>query len=244
MTSFEQAFIDTERAASGAVTASAALLKVAKELEKAAQEGDIARIRRACERLGVASQAVRQQVVNAQSAWPMTPDDEEKALDQVFDDELIEAAREQGISIRRQDDRLVVFPSLLRVLPSRRAVEIDRKAVTAIRPSRLVRLLKANSDKKPRSSPERFIEVLPRRLHRHRPWAGGCDLRRLSRRPNAYAGRSKGVHSGRLRARPLLSRPKRQNGNEVRRAYVTSRSDRNQSGAKVFSFVAPDAVKL
>jgi hypothetical protein len=64
------------------------------------------------------------------------------------------------VRIRRQDDRLVSFPSILRVLPGRRAIEIDRKVVTAIRPSRLVALLKAHAERKPSSSPDRFLEVL------------------------------------------------------------------------------------
>jgi hypothetical protein len=160
MTSFEQAFADTERAADGVVSASSALLKTAKDLVKAARDGDIPKIRRTTERLGVAVQAVRQEVGNAQSAWPITPDEEEKALSESFSDELIEAANRQGLRVRRQDDRLVAYPSLLRVLPGRRAVEIDKKAVTAIRPSRLVAQLKANAEKKPSSVPERFIEVL------------------------------------------------------------------------------------
>lgn len=160
MTTFEEAFEAAERAASAVVSSTTALLREARGMAKAAREGDISKMRRSSERLGTMSQAVRQEVANAQAAWPLSPDEEEKLLAEAFPEELIESGRRQGLAIRRQDESIVASPSLIRLLPGRRAVAIDKKAVTGIRPSRLVQLLKANAAKKPRSAPERFLEVL------------------------------------------------------------------------------------
>lgn len=160
MDSFEQACVDTKRLAEGAVTASTKVVQAAKELVKAADDGDVAKIARATEKLGSASAAAREHIANAQQAWPLTPDEEERLLSETFEDELIAAGAEAGLPIRRHEQRLIVFPSVVRVLPSQRAVKIDRKRVTAIRPSKLVQVLHAAAAKKPKLAPERFIETL------------------------------------------------------------------------------------
>ena len=160
MSSFEQACGDAKRLADGAVQASTKLLSAAKELSKAADEGDIAKIRRATEKLATTANVARQEVANAEAAWRLTPDEEESLLRDHFEEELIQTGQREGLTIRRHEQRLIAFPSVLRVLPERRAVEIDRKKTTAIRPGRLVHQLKASAAKKPKLSPERFIETL------------------------------------------------------------------------------------
>lgn len=160
MSSYEQACSDAKRLADAAVQASTKLVQAARALAKAADEGDVAKIRRATEKLATTAAAARQEVANAEAAWPMTPEQEEELLRRQFEDELIEAARREGLSIRRHEQRLLAFPSVLRVLPERRAVQIDRTRTTAIRPGRLVQQLKLASTKRPKLAPERFIETL------------------------------------------------------------------------------------
>src|SRR6266567_3566014 len=157
---FEQACADTERAAAAAAKAAAGLAAAAKQLVKAAQSGDIAKIRKTSESLKLAEQAARQESRNAEQAWPLTPAEEEELLNERYEDELIEAARSRGLKIHRQDDRLVSFPSLLKVLPEIRAVQVDRDKVTALRPKHLVAVLEKNQLKKPHSRPEQFLETL------------------------------------------------------------------------------------
>ncbi len=77
-----------------------------------------------------------------------------------YERELLAAGNERGLKISRQDDRLVIYPSILRLLPEARAVQVDRTRVTGLRPSRLVAHLQANQSKKPRFKPERFLESL------------------------------------------------------------------------------------
>lgn len=157
---FERGFLDVERAATAAEQASKGLLTVARQMHKAALEGDIAKMRRASERLQAALEVARQEVANARSAWPYSPEAEEAYLRDGYEQELLDAGKAEGLRIDCQDGRLVSFPSVVRILHAERAVRVDRKKVSAIRPSRLVSMLKANQTKKPRFAPERFLETL------------------------------------------------------------------------------------
>lgn len=160
MNTFEQGFADVERAAAAAAKASGVLVTLAKQIQKAAQDGDIAKIRKASERLTAALDAARQEGANTRSAWPFTPEAEEAYFREDYEQELLNEAGTEGLQIRRQDERLVVYPSVLRILPAERAVSVDRNKVLTIRPSRLVAILKANQTKKPGLASERFLEAL------------------------------------------------------------------------------------
>ena len=162
MTTFERGFADTERAATAAAQAAGTVVTAAKQMQRAAIEGDIAKIRRASERLGAAVDAAREEVANAKVAWPFTQEAEEAFLRDEYERELLDVARTEGLRIHRQDQRLVAFPSVIRILPTERVVKIDRKIVPTIRPSKLVALLKANQTKKPKFASERFLEALYR----------------------------------------------------------------------------------
>jgi len=160
LSTFERGFADAERAAIAAANAASSVVKVAKQLQKAAADGDIAKLRKAADRLDAAMDLTRQEAANARSAWPYSTDEEEAYLRDRFEAELLETARTEGLRIDRHDERLISFPSVVRILPSERALRIDRTRVTAIRPTKLVALLKANRDKKPKFKSEQFLEVL------------------------------------------------------------------------------------
>lgn len=162
MTTFEEGFVVVERAAIAATKASGALVTAAKQMQKAALDGDITKIRKASERLAVAIDTARQEVANARSAWPFTPETEESYLRDEYERELLDMAEKEELQIRRLDERLVVYPSVIRILPAERAVKIDRNRVPTIRPSKLVAILKANQTKKPKFASERFLEALYR----------------------------------------------------------------------------------
>lgn len=165
MSSFEQAFADTERAAAAAVKAASNLLSVAKQMQKAAQAGNISGLtglRRTAERLENASAITRQEISNVTSAWPFSQEAEEEYLKQSFQDELLAVAEEEQLKMTRRDDRLICFPSIIRVLPSERAVRIDRKKVSNIRPTKLVSVLKDNQQRPNKFRSEAFLEALYR----------------------------------------------------------------------------------
>jgi len=159
-TTFERGFADAERSATAVARAGSAIVAAAKQMQKAAQEGDINKLRKANERLAIAIDAAGQDAANAKTAWPFSEVQEREYLEDSYESELLEDAARVGLSIYSRDARLVAFPSILQILPSELSVRIDRKRITALRPSYLVQTLLANQTKRPRYPSERFVEAL------------------------------------------------------------------------------------
>src|SRR3972149_4630195 len=86
-TTFERAFADAERSAAAAPRAGSAVAAAARVMQKAAQEGDIARLRRAADRLASATDAARQDVANAKTAWPFSEPEEKDYLADSYEQE-------------------------------------------------------------------------------------------------------------------------------------------------------------
>ena len=160
MDSFEQAFSDTERAAASTQKSAAALARRAKRLENAAKQGSIAVIKRELGALNSDLDVLRQEVANAVKTWPFQDEEEEQYLSEQYAAELRQAAEALGLAIHERDGQLISHPSIVRVLPRDRAVRIDRKQTSNIRPSHLVDLLLANQKKPARYPSARFLEAL------------------------------------------------------------------------------------
>ncbi len=158
--SFEQAFADAERSAAAAVKAGSLIASSAKQMQRAAQEGDIAKLRRTAEKLAIVSDAARQDVANAKTAWRFSEAEERDYLANGYQTELSEEALRAGLKIYARDARLLAYPSILRIVPSDLSVKVDKKRVSALRPTHLVRALLANQKKKARQPAERFLECL------------------------------------------------------------------------------------
>ena len=77
-----------------------------------------------------------------------------------YADELRGVAAEQGVSVFERDGRLFASPSIVRVIPIDRAVRIDKKKVSTIRPSHLADLLLENQKRPVRSQSGPFLESL------------------------------------------------------------------------------------
>lgn len=158
---FESGFADAERAAVAAGKVIGLLAGAMKQLHRATSDGDIYKMRKSSDRLVTILESTRQEVLNARSAWPFSPEAEEQYLRESYAAEVIEHAKSESLQIQQRDEGLVVFPSILRILPSERAVKINRKKVPAVRPSAIVKKLKAAQSRKPKA-PELVLEVLHR----------------------------------------------------------------------------------
>jgi len=157
---FEQQFADLERAAGESMRSATALVSTAKQLQKAAIDGDLGRLKKLLEKLTTTADALRQEVSNTKEAWPLSPEEEERYLREEYRLELLTTAQSLSLQMYEQDQQLVAFPAIVRILPGERAVRVDKRKVATIRPSKLVSMLKANQSKKPTFSPERFLESL------------------------------------------------------------------------------------
>ena len=159
-TSFEQACHDTETAAASTLKSATELAKLARALQKAAKEGNIGAIKRGASRLDGALDTLRQEVANAVATWPFEDGGETEYLKEHYAVELRSVAEKNGLAIYERDDRLIAYPSIVRIFPGDHAIGIDKKKVSTLRPSYLTEILVNNQKKQPRFGSEAFLESL------------------------------------------------------------------------------------
>lgn len=80
MSTFEEGFAAAESAADSVLKALGDVSTLAKQMRKAAQDGNIAAVRRSSEQLQEGLNVIRQEVGNAGGAWPFTPENEREYL--------------------------------------------------------------------------------------------------------------------------------------------------------------------
>lgn len=160
MVTFEEIFSNVETGAEGTKKAATSLAKNANQLRKAAQEGNIAGIKKASERLGQSFDALQQVVATASSAWSLTETEASNYIAENYADELCRQAKELGFDIFERDGVLISYPSTIRLLSAEQALRIDRKKIPNIRPSKLARTLLANKEKGATFKPTVFLEAL------------------------------------------------------------------------------------
>ena len=160
MTSFEEGFATAERSADSVLTALNEAAAIARQLRKASQDGNIAAIRRLNQRLGPVTNAINQAVSNATTAWPFTEEEERQYLEQSYSGELQGEAEKRGVQVFERDGRLIAHPMVMRVLPGERAVRIDRRQTSTIRPSKLLADLEKLQRSPARFRPQPFLESL------------------------------------------------------------------------------------
>ena len=73
--------------------------------------------------------------------WAWVDEKERRYFETRFVAEFRAAADEKGLKLHERDGLLMCYPSILRVLAGDRAVRVDRKKVSTVRPSWLVELL-------------------------------------------------------------------------------------------------------
>ena len=160
MGQFENEFINTDGATVSTLRAINNLALLIKQMQKAGQQGNIAALKKSIERLKETIGIVQTEVQNAGNSWIMTEDEEESYLSNDYSTELQEIGNQHGLQIFERDGAVVSYPSKLVVLPKEKAVRLDGKKVSTIRPSYLVKLLLANQQKKIRSNSAQFLESL------------------------------------------------------------------------------------
>jgi hypothetical protein len=176
--SLEEALARTESDADASLKAASTVASSLKRLRAAARSGDLREIRRGLDVAGQAVAALEQQLANTVEGWDF--DEEEYLSSGAYLEELVETAQRQGLSLYRQDEQVYSYPSLLRVLPSERAVSIDRVREKRLRPTVLVAHLKDIQGRRPRFKSEAFLESIYRvyeRIVAHRGKRDGTVVR-------------------------------------------------------------------
>ena len=154
----EAALATAERQAEAALKAVAATTAQLRKARAAAKGGQVRDLRRA---LAMAEALVTDAAQNVQAMGEEFDLDEQEYLSSGdYTKELLAAAERVGLAMFEEDDRLMCYPSLVRVLAADGSVEIDKVRERRIRPSMLVGLLAAAQQRAPRFKPEAFLDSL------------------------------------------------------------------------------------
>jgi hypothetical protein len=156
----EAALARTESDADAAGRAATAVAREIKRARTAAAHGSIRDLQKALFAADQLAEALRESVRTLRSGWSF---DERAHLESgAYAAELLAAAGERGVRLFEQDERILSYPSVVRVLSAEAALEIDRKRERRIRPSVVVEQLKALQQSQPRFKAEAFLESLAR----------------------------------------------------------------------------------
>ena len=154
----EQALEDIERAADGVVRAAAAALSEAKRVKADAASGQLRALRQSLDSSARLADVAASASGDLQKRW--TFDEQEYFTSGAYTAEVLAIAAEQGLSAFESDDRILSYPAIVSLSVSDTSVLIDKRKDRRVRPSVLVRSLKALQAKPPKFKPEAYLEAL------------------------------------------------------------------------------------
>ena len=159
----ESALVETEQQLDAALRAAAALTRELKKARAAAATGSLRDLRRSLTTTDTLAEQATAATTAATSSF--TLDETAHLASGAFATEVLALAAEREVVMVESDDRLLCYPSLIRVVAGDAAVEIDRKREKRLRPSLLVARLAAAQSRPPRFRPEPFLESLASGYH-------------------------------------------------------------------------------
>jgi hypothetical protein len=155
---FEVALAAVEAQAEATLKMAASVTRELKKAKAAAASGQARDLRRSLE----AAEALGDQLAVAASALRAGYDfDEAEYLASgAYTKELLATAGPVGLAMFEEDERILCYPSLVRILPGDLAIEVDKRRDRRLRPTLVIRLLQAAQARGPRFKPEPFLESL------------------------------------------------------------------------------------
>lgn len=154
----EAALVAAEEAIAEAQRDAAAATRELKRARAAAATGQVRDLRRSLAAAADAAQALAKSADAAQQAYDL--DETAHLSSGGYARELLAAAAAAGVVMVEEDDRLLCYPSVVRVVPADAALEVDRKRDRRLRPSVVVRTLAAARDRPPKGKPVALLESL------------------------------------------------------------------------------------
>ena len=143
------------QAATRSAAAAAAELKRART---AAASGQVRDLRRALAAAGERAEELQQAVTRARTSYNV--DEADLLGSGAYAKELMATATDAGVAMFEDDDRLLCYPSIVRLLPGDLALEIDKRRVRGLRPSVVVAQLERAQNAGPRFRPDPFLVSL------------------------------------------------------------------------------------
>ncbi len=157
-TSFESVLSQAHGSTEAALKSAGNLTRELRKAKVAAASGQVRELRRALDvALGQAGELL---AAVQQSRTGFDFDETAYLASGEYAKELLAMAAEQGVDMYEEDERLLSYPSIVRVIPGDSAVEIDRQRERRLRPSVLLGLLAAKQQRPPKFHAEQFLESL------------------------------------------------------------------------------------
>ena len=157
----EDALARAEDEAGASLRATAALVRELRRAQVGAREGQARELRRGVAAARQQWEVLGERLEGLESAYDV--DETEHLASGAFVAEVLAEAQRTGVVISPDPDapdRLLSYPSVVRVLPGEAAVEIDKRRERRLRPSLLVARLGRNQQRPPRFRAEAFVEAL------------------------------------------------------------------------------------
>jgi hypothetical protein len=155
---FEAALAATERGVDAALRSAGAATRELRKALAGAKSGQVRDLRRALAAAEAAAAALAEEARAVRAGFEF--DEQSYLADGRYAKELLAAAAASGVTVFEEDERLLCYPSLVKVIAGDAAVEIDKKRERRLRPSVLVRLLGERQGRAPRFKPEAFVDGL------------------------------------------------------------------------------------
>lgn len=154
----ESALTGAERRLEAAGKALAVLTRELRRSRAAAATGQVKDLRRGLASAATLAEDLVEQVRAVGAAYDV--DETELLASGAYAKELLAAAAAADVAMFEDDDRLLCYPSIVRVLPSDLALEIDRRRARGIRPSVVVEQLRRAQQAGPRFKAAPFLSSL------------------------------------------------------------------------------------
>jgi hypothetical protein len=155
---FEGTLAAVERALDAALKAAAAATRELRRARVGAKNGQVRDLRKALHAANAAAGGLADEVRAVHEGFDF--DENAYLASGAYTKELLAAAAVAGVAMYEEEERLLCYPALLRVLPGDAVVDVDRVRERRLRPSVLVGLLAAGQERAPRFKPEAFLDSL------------------------------------------------------------------------------------
>lgn len=157
-TGLEAALETLESDADATVRALAGALREAKRVKGAAASGQIRELQAALEGTARLADAAAQAAAELKAGWRF--DTQAHLASGAYAAEVLAMAADQGLAAFEADERILSYPAIVQIAPGDAAVQVDRRRERRIRPSVLVKALKALQARPPKFKAEAFLESL------------------------------------------------------------------------------------
>lgn len=155
---FESALSMAERGAEAALKSAGGLTSQLRKAKTTAGSGQVRDLRRALDAAEGLADELAAAVRDVRASLDI--DETEYLASGDYAKELLALAADRGVAMFEEDERLLCYPSIVRVVPGDSVVEIDRRRERRLRPSVLLGLLAAAQQRPPRFRAEQYLESL------------------------------------------------------------------------------------